>query len=171
MASPQEKSYSNYLQAEREAEKEDSMELSQSLQNQTTNNTAKPRMTSYFSLGKVKGTQLAPKTPTMHLAHMEEESAEGDKVVESKDPNCIDGVMEEFMVLLVRAMKDVKVKEKCCYHCSSLEHFISDCPLVRSLTVNMQLNHKEGMVPKKGAQTPQMKATMPKTAHEDAPKA
>ena len=41
-ASPQEKTYSNYLQdATREAEKEDSMELSQSPQSQATNNTAK----------------------------------------------------------------------------------------------------------------------------------
>ena len=39
MASPQEKTYSDYLQAAREAEKEDSMELSQS---QTTNNMPNP---------------------------------------------------------------------------------------------------------------------------------
>ena len=67
------------------------------------------------------------------------------------------------MVHLARAVKDAQVGEKHCYHCSSLEHFICDCPLVRSLRVNMQLNHKEGMAPKKGAWTPQMKVTMPKT--------
>ena len=41
-ASPQEKTYSDYLWAVREAEKEDSMELSQSPQSQAINNTAKP---------------------------------------------------------------------------------------------------------------------------------
>ena len=87
----------------------------------------------------------------MHLAHLEEESAKNDEKVESKDPNGIDGVMEEFMVCLVKAMKDAQVEEKCCYHCSSLEHFICDCPLVRALRANTQLNHKEGMAPKKGA--------------------
>ena len=40
-ASPQQKTYSDYLWATREAEKEDSMELSQS---QTTNNTTKPKV-------------------------------------------------------------------------------------------------------------------------------
>ena len=52
-ASPQEKTYSDYLWPAREAEKEDSMELSQSPWNQTTNNTAKPRMTSFFPLWKL----------------------------------------------------------------------------------------------------------------------
>ena len=55
-ASLQEKTYSDYIWAAREAEKEDSMELSQS---QTTDNTAKPRVTSSFPLWKLKGTQLA----------------------------------------------------------------------------------------------------------------
>ena len=69
----------------------------------------------------------------MHLVHLEEESAEKDKEVESEDPDSIDGVTEEFMVYLVRAMKDAQMEEKCCYHCSSLEHFIHDCPLVKAL--------------------------------------
>ena len=76
-ASPQEKTYSDYLQAAREAEKESSMELSQSPQKQTTDNAAKPRMTSFFPLQKLKGIQLAPKIPAVHLAHLEEESAKG----------------------------------------------------------------------------------------------
>ena len=66
-ASPQEKSYSNHLQAAREAEKEDSMELCQSPHNQTIDNTAKPRMTSFFPLWKLKGTQPALKTPSHAL--------------------------------------------------------------------------------------------------------
>ena len=97
--------------------------------------------------------------------------SEKDKEMESEDPNGIDGVMEEFMVHLVRAMKDAQMEEKHCYHCSSLEHFIHDCPLVKASTaVNLHLNCKEGMAPKKGAQIPQTKATTPKIPQEEAPK-
>ena len=170
-ASPHEKTYFDYLWAAREAEKEDSMELSQSPWNQTTNNTAKPRMTSFFPLWKLKGTQPAFKTPAMHLAHLEEESAEKDEEVDRKYPNSIDGVMEEFMVHLARAVKDAQVEEKHCYHCSSLEHFIGDCLLVKTLRVNMYLICKEGMALKKGAQAPQTKAITPKAPQEEAPKA
>ena len=67
----------------------------------------------------------------MHLEHLEEESAKKDEEVESKDPNNIDGVMKEFMVCLVRAVKDIQMEEKCCYHCSSFDHFIHNCQLVK----------------------------------------
>ena len=87
----------------------------------------------------------------MCLAHLEEESAEKEEV-ESEDPDGIDGVMEEFMVCLMRAMKDAQVEEKCCYHCSSLKHFICNCPFVKASRMNVHLNHKEGMALKKGAQ-------------------
>ena len=169
-ASPQEKTYSNYLWAAREAEKEDSMELSQSPQSQATDNTTKPRVTSFFPLWKLKGTQPAVKKPAVHLAHLEEESTKKDEGVESEDPDGINGVTEEFMVHLARAMKDTQMEEKCCYHCSSLENFICNCPLVKALGAKLHLNHKEGMVPKKGAQAPQTKATTPKTPQEEAPK-
>ena len=106
----------------------------------------------------------------MCLAHLEEESAEGDKEVEGEDPDGINGVTEEFMVHFARAVKDAQVEEKCCYHCSSLEHFIHDCPLVRSSRVNAQLNCKEGMALKKGAQTPQSKATTPKPPKRRLPR-
>ena len=49
-ASLHEKTYSNYLWAAREVEKEDSMELSQNPQNQAIDNTAKPKTTSFFPL-------------------------------------------------------------------------------------------------------------------------
>ena len=87
----------------------------------------------------------------MCLAYLEEESANKDEAVDSEDPNSIGGVTEEFMVPLVRAMKDAQKEEKCCYHCSSLNHFICDCPLVKASRTNSHLNHREGMVPKKGA--------------------
>ena len=68
------------------------------------------------------------KMATVHLAHVEEESAKKDEGVDSEDTDGIEGVMEEFMVHLARAMKDVQKEEKYCYHCSSLDHFIHDCP-------------------------------------------
>ena len=46
------------------------------------------------------------KMPTVHLAHLEEESAEKDEVVDSEDPDGIKGVTQEFMVHLARAVKD-----------------------------------------------------------------
>ena len=61
-ASPQEKTYSNYLWAMREAKKKtDSMEPSQS---HTLNNTAKFKLTSFFPLQKLKWTQTMVKTHT-----------------------------------------------------------------------------------------------------------
>ena len=89
-------------------------------------------MTSFFPLWKLEGTQPALKTPAVHLVHLEEEIAEKDEEVESEDPNGINRIMEEFMVHLARAMKDTQVEKKCCYHCSSLQHFIHECPLVRA---------------------------------------
>ena len=165
-ASLQEKTYSDYLQTAMEAEKEDSMELSQSPQSQATDKTTKA--TSFFPLQKLKGTQPAVKTPAMCLAHLEEESAKKDEEVESEDPQGIDGVMEEFMVHLAMAVKDTQMEEKHCYLCSSLEHFICNCPLVKSSGAKSHLNCKEGMVTKKGAWVPQTKVTMPKTPQEEA---
>ena len=104
----------------------------------------------------------------MCLAHLEEESPKREEEDKPKDPDGIEEVMEEFMVCLVWAMKDAKV-EKCCYHCSSLEHFICHCPLVRASKENTQLNCKEGTALRKGAQTPQMKMTMPKNPQEEVP--
>ena len=164
-ASAHEKTYSDYLWAVREAEKDESMELSQNSQSQAINNTTKPKTTSFFPLLKLKGSQPVSKMATMHLAHLEEESAKRNEEVESKDPDSIDRVMEEFMVHLVRAMKDAQL-EKSCYHCSSPKHFIWNCLLVRASKENMQLNCKEGMALRKGAQTPQMS----KNPQEEVPK-
>ena len=60
--------------------------------------------------------------------------------IKSEDPNGIEGVTEEFIVCLARAVKDAQQEEKCCYHCSSLEHFICKCPLVRASRVDSHLN-------------------------------
>ena len=119
---------------------------------------------------KLKGTQPTVKTPALCLAHLEEESAKKDKEVQSEDPDGINGITEELMVHLVRAVKDTQMEEKFCCHCSSLEHFICDCPFVKALGVKLHLNCKEGMAPKKGAWAPQTKVTMPKTPQEEASK-
>ena len=149
-ASPHKKTYSDYLQATREVEKEESMELSQNPHSQAIDNTPKPQTTSFFPLQKLKGNQPVSKMATMHLAHLEEESAERGEEDETEDPDSFNGVTEEFMVCLAWTVKDAQVEEKCCYHCSSPEHFICDCPLVRASKENMQLNCKEGMALRKG---------------------
>ena len=94
----QDRTYSDYLRAAHKAEKEDSMELSQSPRTQTTDNAPKPWATSFFPLQKLKGNQPTPKAPIMHLVHLEEEGAGRDKDKGSDDPNRFKGVTEEFMV-------------------------------------------------------------------------
>ena len=120
------------------------MELSWNPCSQAIDNAAKPKATSFFPLQKLKGSQPVSKMATMHLVHLEEESTkrqEGDK---TRDPDGINRVTEEFMVCLACAVKDAQVEEKCYYHCSSPEHFICDCPLVRASKENTQLNCKGG---------------------------
>ena len=108
----------------------------------------------FLPLRKLKGNQPILKIPAVNLAHLEEEDASGDDDQESDNPGGIKGVMEEFMVCLVRAVKDAEADEKHCYHCSSPEHFIHNCPFIKTLRENRQLNSKEGMALKKGAWTP-----------------
>ena len=69
-------------------------------------------------------------------------------------PGRIEGVAEEFMVHLARAVKDAQADGKCCYHCNSPEHFIHSCPLIKTSREEKQLNGKEGTALMKGAQTP-----------------
>ena len=78
------------------------------------------------------------------------------------------GCYEEFMVCLARAVKDAPADEKYCYHCSSLEHFICDCPLIKTLREKKQLNAKKGTV-KKGAQTPLATASVSESPTKEAP--
>ena len=97
-AGPQVRMYSDYLRATREAEKEDSIELSGGSRFQAADSPSKPRPTSFFPLRKLKGNQPPPKKPTIHLAQLEEEDADDSNNPESDDPNRLEGVMEEFMV-------------------------------------------------------------------------
>ena len=51
-------------------------------------------------------------------------------------------------------MKDAQAEKKHCYHCSSSEHFIYNCLLMKTTRDKKQLNRKEGMATMKGAQAP-----------------
>ena len=63
---PQMRTYSDHLRAAREAEKEDSIELSQSFRIQVADSPSKLRTTSFFPLRKLKGNQPLSKKPTVH---------------------------------------------------------------------------------------------------------
>ena len=75
---------------------------------------------------------------------LDEEDADDSEDPESDDPDGIKGVMEEFMVWLARAVKDAQTDEKRCYHCSSPEHFIHNCLLMKAARDKKQLNGKGG---------------------------
>ena len=105
------------------------------------------------------------------LAHLEEEDTGDDEDQESDDPSRIKGVTEEFMVHLARAVKDAQADEKCSYHCSSPEHFICNCPLVKTSREKKQLNRKEGTASMKGAQTPLTTTSAAKSPQMEAPEA
>ena len=153
-AGPQVRTYSDYLRATHETKKEDPMKLPQGPRAQITDNPPKLRTTSFLPLRKLKGNQPLLKNPAVHLAHLEEEDISNGEDQESDNPGGIEGFTEEFMVCLARAVKDVQADEKCCYHCNSLEHFICNCPLVKTSREKKQLNGKEGMALMKGAQSP-----------------
>ena len=73
------RTYLDYRRAAKEAEKEDLIELSQSSWTQTADSPSKPRMTSFFPLRKLKGSQPFPKKPAICLAQLEDEDAnDGD---------------------------------------------------------------------------------------------
>ena len=129
---PQVRTYSDYLRATREAEKEDSIKLPRSSRIQTTDGLSKSRTTGFFPLRKLKGSQPFSKKPAVWLAQLDEEDADNGEDPESDDPDGIKGVLEEFIVWLARAVKDAQMDEKHCYHCSSPEHFIHNCPLMKT---------------------------------------
>ena len=129
---------------------------------------SKPRTTSFLPLRKLKGNQPFSKKPTVWLAQLKEEGTDNDEDPESDDPGGIEGVTEEFMIQLARAVKDAQTDEKCCYHCSSPEHFIHNCLLMKTARDNKQLIGKEGMVIMKGAQTPPTMMNAVKSPQKEA---
>ena len=102
--------------------------------------------------------------------HLEEEGSEEEADPESEDPNGIKGVTEEFIVHLVRAVKETQKDEKWCYHCSSTDHFICECLLVKASRSAAHLNQKEGTASEKGVWAPPAKMTQPKTPQEGMPR-
>ena len=109
--------------------------------------------------------------PAKQLAQLEEEDADDGEDPESDDPDGIEGVMEEFMVQLARAVKEAQMDEKCCYNCSSPEHFICNCPLMKTARDKKQLNGKEGMAMMKGAWTPPTTTSAVKSPQKEAQEA
>ena len=99
---------------------------------------------------------------------LEEEDTDDGEEQESDDPDKIEGVTEEFMVWLARVVKDAQTDEKHCYHCSSPEHFICNCPLMKTARDKKQLNGKEWMAMTKGAWTPPSTANAIKSPKKDA---
>ena len=99
---------------------------------------------------------------------MEEEDTNDWEELESDNPDGIKGVTEEFMVRLARAVKDTQTDERCCYHCSSPEHFIRNCPLMKTARDKKQLNGKEGTVMAKGAWTPPKAVNAIKSPQKEA---
>ena len=89
---PQVRTYSDYLRATREAEKEDSIELSQSPRAPATDGPSKPEATSFFPLRKLKGSQLFRKKPAVCLAQLEKEGTDDSEDPERDDPDEIKGV-------------------------------------------------------------------------------
>ena len=117
---------------------------------------------------KLKGSQPFPKKPAIHLAQLEEEDTDDGEELESDDPDGIKGVMEEFMIRLARAVKDAQMDERHCYHCSSPEHFIRNCPLMKTARDKKPLNRKEGMVMVKGAWIPPKAVNAIKSPQKEA---
>ena len=105
-AGPQVRTYSDYLRATREAKKKDSIELPGSSRSQLTDGLSKPRTTSFFPLRKLKGSQPFPKKPAVWLVQLDEEDTNDGEDLESNNPDGIEGVMEDFMVWLARAVSD-----------------------------------------------------------------
>ena len=169
-AGPQVRTYSDYLRAAREAEKEDSIKLSWSSRIQTADDPSKSRTTSFFPLRKLKSNQPFSKKPAVWLVQLEEEDADDGEDPESDDPDGIKGLMEEFMVQLARAVKDAQTEKKCCYHCSSPEHFIHNCLLMKTARGKKQLNGKEGMAMMKGAWMPPTMTSAIKGPQKEAQK-
>ena len=110
---------------------------------QTADSTSKPKAMSIFSLQKLKGTKPA-RIPALWVAHLEEESADKEEGAESEDPDGIKVITKEFIVHPARTVKDAQQEEKCCYQCSSLKHFIHDCPLVKASRMDPPLNQRRG---------------------------
>ena len=75
---------------------------------------------SFFPVWKLKGSHPTA-TPSTQVAHLKEESANKGECTDREDQDGIEGITEEFIVHLARAVKDAQ-QEKHCYNCSSPDH-------------------------------------------------
>ena len=91
--------------------------------NQTMASTSKPKAISFLHLQKLKGSQPAV-TPLAWVAHLEEETTDKDECATGEDPSGIEGVTDESIVHLARAVKITQQEEKHCCHCSSPDHYL-----------------------------------------------
>ena len=85
------------------------------------------------------------------MVYLEEESTDEKEYIDSNNPDGIEGVTEEFIICLARAVKVTQWAEKCCYHCGSPDHFICVCPLLVGTQADPPFNGREGTAPRKGA--------------------
>ena len=70
--------------------------------------------------------------------------------MDGEDLDGIEGVTEEFIVCLTRAVKDAQQIKKHCYYCDSPDHFIHNCRQLAEMKVDTPWNWKEGTVLRKG---------------------
>ena len=153
-AIPEEKTYSDYLWAVREAEKEDSMEPSQS---QTANEAAKPKVTSFFPLQKLKGTQPLVKTPAVCIGpsgRTEHWRGWGGKQQRPWWYQRCHGGVHGVCIGLVRAVKDAQKDEKCCYHCGSLDPLQPWLPISKNIKNRFEFKLQGGDGAKEGSPGP-----------------
>ena len=95
------------------------------------NNPTKPNVVYIFPLKKLQGIHPG-KIPAVWVVNLEGDGTDKEEGAKSDNPKGIECMTEEFIVHLAKAAKEAQQDEKCCYHCSSLEHFIFECPLVKA---------------------------------------
>ena len=111
-AGVQVRTYSDYLRAAQETEKEDSKELPWGPRTQATNTPPKPRATSFFPLRKLKGNQPIPKSLLCIWHIWKNRMPVMMKTKRVMIPAESKGVMVELMVCLERAIKDAQADKK-----------------------------------------------------------
>ena len=92
---------------------------------------------------------------------LEAEDTNDGEDLESNNPNGIKGVTEEFMVWLARAVKDTQTDERHCYHCSSPEHFIRNCLLMKTARDKETVKQEGGDSDGEGSPDPLQKQWLP----------
>ena len=149
--------YSDYLQAAREAEKEEAMEPSC---NWMAENQTKPKAMSFFPLQKLKGTQPVM-TPAVQVAHLEEDVTDTEESAQSDNPNGIEGMTEE---------EGSSTGGEMLLPLQQPWTFYLQVPVGEGIQDSYPFKLKGGTAPEKGAQTPQVKVAKPKVPQEGMPK-